>query len=189
MTLKPLSFLALAVVLCAIPAAAQSQDGEGAVDWGGASARPPPPMPPPPPGPHMMGPPMFAHGIPPQVVDKLGLSKDVVQRIQELTFEADGQLITLEADLKRAHLELDKLLHSSNPNENAVMQQVEAVGRAETAVHKNRVGLMLQIQRILGPDAWQKLQAEMGDMRREFHRPPPRPGPQEDGARPPEPRK
>lgn len=188
MTLKTIPSLILVVALFAIPAGAQS--GDGAADWGGAPAMPPPPppMPPPPPGMHMMGPPLFAHGIPPQVAEKLGLSKELVQRVQDATFEADGQLITLDADLKRAQLELDKLLHSSNPSESAVMQQVEAVGRAETAVRKNRVGLMLQIRRMLGPDAWQKLEAEMGAMRPEFHRPRP-PRPEEDGARPPEPRK
>jgi len=117
----------------------------------------------------------------------LGLPKDLVQKIQDLTFDANGQLITLEADLKRAQLELDKLLRSQNPSDSAVMQQVETVGRAETAVRKNRVGLMLQIKRLLGPDNWQKLEAEMGEVRREirvFRR-----GPDGDGAGRPEPRR
>jgi hypothetical protein len=60
------------------------------------------------------------------------------------------------------------MLRAANPSDSAVMQQVEAVGRAEMAVRKNRVGLMLQIKRLLGPDTWQKVEAELGEFRREF---------------------
>jgi hypothetical protein len=148
-----------------------------------------PPMPPmPPPPPMMVALPPPAYGIPPHVVEKLGLSKDLVQRVQDLTFDANEQLIALEAELKRAQLALDKLLRSSNPAESAVMQQVEVVGRAETAVRKNRIGLMLQIKRLLGPDTWQKLEAEMGEMRREI-RIMRRGAFDDEGARRPEPRK
>ena len=116
----------------------------------------------------MMALPPPAYGIPPHVVEKLGLSKDLVQKIQDLTFEANDQLITLEAELKRGQLTLDKLLRAANPSDSAVMQQLETVGRAEMAVRKNRVGLMLQIKRLLGPDTWQKVEAELGESRREM---------------------
>lgn len=188
MSLKPMWTLGLAVALLAAPALAQQQDVviERSPGQGGP---PPPPLPPPPPGPPMMvALPPSANGIPPQVAEKLGLSKDLVQKVQDLTFDANEQLISLEADLKRAQLGLDKLLRSPNPADSAVMQQVEVVGRAEMAVRKNRIGLMLQIKRLLGPDTWQKLEAEMGDMRREVRIM--RHGPlDEQGPRLPEPRR
>jgi hypothetical protein len=189
MNSKVMSSLALAAILFALPAAGQQE--EVIIERGGDASAPLPPLPPPPPAPPGIGAlPPTAYGIPPRVVEKLGLPKDVVQKVQDLTFEANGQLINLEADLKRAQLELDKLLHSDNPSDNAVMQQVEAVGRAETAVRKNRIGLMLQIKRLLGPDTWQKLEAEMGEVRREIRiMRRPGPGAEENGARPPEPRK
>jgi hypothetical protein len=174
MTMNMLWTLGLTVVLFALPAMAQEEDVffERRVDAPGAPVPPVPPMPPMPPmppgGPMMMALPPPAYGIPPRVVEKLGLSKDLVQRVQELTFEANDQLITLEADLKRAQLALDKLLRAPSPSENAVMQQLEVVGRAEMAMRKNRVGLMLQIKRLLGPDTWQKIEAELGDFRREI---------------------
>lgn len=165
---RTLLSLVLAGGLFAVPAAAQPRE-EGFVIHGSAvGGEPMPPFPPP--GNQMMvALPPPSYGIPPRVAAKLGLSKELVQRIQDLTFEANGQLINLEADLKRAQLELDRLLRSTSPSDNAVMQQVEAVGRAETAVRKNRIGLMLQIKRLLGPDTWQKLEAEMGEGRREVH--------------------
>jgi Spy/CpxP family protein refolding chaperone len=181
MNLKAMIRLALTGALLSLPAAAQ-ESGDILIErHGGPPPLPPlPPMPPPPPGlPMMMALPPPAHGIPAHVVQKLGLSKELVQKIQDITFESNEQLINLEADLKRAQLELDKLLRAASPNENAVLQQVEAVGRAETAVRRNRIGLMLQIKRLLGPDNWQKLEAELGDMRREIRIL--RRGPGEDG--------
>lgn len=176
MNLRAMLLLALAGALFAIPAGAQQMDVVfEANDDGPVTAMPP--LPPPPPhvaaggmmgGSMMVALPPPAYGIPARVAEKLGLSKELVQKIQDLTFEANGQLINLEADLKRAQLELDRLLRSASPNENAVMQQVDAVGRAEAAVRKNRIGLMLQIKRMLGPDNWQKLEAEMGEGRREI---------------------
>lgn len=190
MSLRPMWTLGLAVALFAAPALAQQQDVLIERGTGEGLPPPPPPLPPPPPAPPMMAVlPPAANGIPPQVAEKLGLSKDLVQKVQDLTFDANEQLISLEADLKRAQLALDRLLRSPNPADSAVMQQVEAVGRAELAVRKNRIGLMLQIKRLLGPDTWQKLEAEMGDMRREIrilrHGPPT----DEQRTRPPEPRR
>ena len=116
-------------------------------------------------GPVMMplGPlPAPAHGIPPHLVEKLGVPRDVAQRIQDLTFESNEALISIEADLKRAQLRLERLLRAPSPDEGAIFKQVEEVGRTETAVRRNRLGLMVQIKKLLGPDLWQKLEAELG---------------------------
>ncbi|HEX8700438.1 MAG TPA: hypothetical protein VF815_16435 [Myxococcaceae bacterium] len=169
MNLKAMIRLALAGAMLSVPAAAQEAEDVLIERHGGPPLPPMPPMPPPPPGlPMMISLPPAAYGIPAHVAQKLGLSKELVQKIQDITFEANQQLITLEADLKRAQLELDRQLRAASPSENAVLQQVETVGRAETAVRRNRIGLMLQIKRLLGPDTWQKLEAELGDTRREI---------------------
>ncbi|MFP2904405.1 hypothetical protein ACLESD_04985 [Pyxidicoccus sp. 3LFB2] len=118
-------------------------------------------------GPVMMPLPPPAHGIPPHLVEKLGVPRDVAQRIQDLTFESNEALIPLEADLKRAQLRLERLLRAPTPDESGIFKQAEEVGRAETAVRRNRLGLMVQVKKLLGPDLWQKLEAEMGPMRLE----------------------
>ncbi|MEW6435349.1 MAG: hypothetical protein AB1730_27965 [Myxococcota bacterium] len=115
------------------------------------------PRPPMPPSPHFdRGP-----GIPPAVAKKLGLSADTVKKVQDLTFDANDALIGLEADLKRAQLGLQKLLAQPTVDEGQVMAKLEAVGKAELAVRKNRMGLMLKIRKLLGQDTWEKLQGEM----------------------------
>ena len=67
----------------------------------------------------------------------------------------------LEADLKRAQLDLQRTLAQAQVDEPAVMNKLEVVSRAELAVRKNRMGLMVRIRKAVGPEAWEKLQAEM----------------------------
>lgn len=124
-----------------------------------------PPVPPMPPM-GMFGPPGMAFGggapgIPPQVAQKVGISQDTQKKVRDLSFEANDQLITLEAELKRAQLDLEKTLAQTQVDESAVMNKLEVVSRAELAVRKNRMGLLVRIRKTVGPDAWEKLQAEM----------------------------
>lgn len=116
------------------------------------------------PAPQMMAlPPMFDSplGIPPQIAAKIGIPQDMLQRIKEMSLDANEALIPLEADLKRVHLALQRLLAATTPDERAVMQKLEAASQAELAIRKNRMGLMLHIRALLGPDLWNKLQAEL----------------------------
>ncbi|HYO72405.1 MAG TPA: hypothetical protein VEU33_40670 [Archangium sp.] len=150
------------VVLTAVPALAQDKEEDVRIRMHGPVRAPMPPLPPMPPEPPMVGPPSF--GIPPDVAAKIGLPQNLVQKVQDLSFEANEALIGLEADLKRAQLALEKELRQPAPNEGNVKDLVEKVGRAETAVRQNRVGLMVAIKKALGPDYWQKLEAEMGSL-------------------------
>ena len=64
-------------------------------------------------------------GIPPRVAEKIGVPQDVQKRVQQLAFEANEQLINLEAELKRSRLELDKLLARARPVQRAVMSLID----------------------------------------------------------------
>ncbi|MBZ4409570.1 periplasmic heavy metal sensor [Myxococcus sp. XM-1-1-1] len=158
-----LAAAALSPLLASSPAQAQSEPENVVIHRSGPGTL------------HVMGPadstlplgplPPAAHGIPPQVVEKLGIPRDVAKQIQDLTFDANEAVIPLEADLKRAQLQLERQLRADSTDENAVLKQVEEVGRAETAVRKNRLSLMVRIKRLLGPELWRKVEAEMGTVR------------------------
>jgi Spy/CpxP family protein refolding chaperone len=114
------------------------------------------------PGPMALhGPGRLHAGIPPRIAARIGVPQEVQTKIQQMAFQSNEQLIGLEADLKRAQLEMEKLLASQKPDQSAVLAQVDRVSRAEAEVRKNRIGLMLRIREALGPELWQKLQAEM----------------------------
>jgi Spy/CpxP family protein refolding chaperone len=118
-----------------------------------------PAMPPLPPMPPMRG--FLAPGLPPGAAQRAGVSADVQKKVRDVTFEANEQLIGLEADLKRAQLELEKALAATQVDEATVMNKLEVVSRTELAVRKNRMGLLVRIRRLVGPETWDKLQAEM----------------------------
>jgi Spy/CpxP family protein refolding chaperone len=105
----------------------------------------------------MHGPPI---GIPPPVAAKLGLSPEVTKAVRDASLDANEALIGLEADLKRAQLDLERTLTDAKPDEAKVMLKLDVISKAELAVRKNRVGLMLKVRKLLGPEAWEKLQAE-----------------------------
>lgn len=117
---------------------------------------PMPPMPPPPPGLFHAGP-----GIPPAVAARLGIPAETVKKVQQMGFDANDAMISLEADLKRAQLDLDRALAQPSPDELATLAKLERISRAELQVRKNRMSLMLKIRALLGPDLWQKLDAEL----------------------------
>ena len=131
---------------------------------------PAPPAPPPTPGnaPQAPLPPMapepFFHGppgIPAAVAAKLGIPQDTVKKVRDASLDAQDALITLEADLKRAQLDLERALGQPNPDESAVFVRLETIAKAELQVRKNRVGLMLKVRKLVGNDTWEKLQAEL----------------------------
>jgi hypothetical protein len=100
-------------------------------------------------------------GIPPDVAQRLGIPSETVKKVRDMSFDSNEQLITLDADVKRAHLEFQRYLAQTSPDENTAMQKLEVISKAELAVKKNRIGLMLRIRKLLGPDTWAKLEAEM----------------------------
>jgi Spy/CpxP family protein refolding chaperone len=122
----------------------------------------PPPSPPMPPPPMMGGEGMFRAppGIPPHVAQKLGIAPEVVKKVRDLGFDANEALIPLEADLKRAQLDLERALAATPVDEATALAKTEAVSKAELGVRKNRLSLLLRIRKLLGPETWDKVQGE-----------------------------
>ncbi len=104
----------------------------------------------------------WAPGIPQAMAQKLGISAEVTKKVRDQTFEANDQLIQLEADLKRAQLDLERALSATSPDEATVLGKLEVVNKTELAVRKNRMSLLLRIRTTLGPVMWEKLQGEFG---------------------------
>lgn len=99
-------------------------------------------------------------GIPPPIAAKLGIPPEVAKQVRDASLDANEALIPLEADLKRAQLDLERTLAQPKPEDATVMTKLEVIAKAELAVRKNRVGLMLKVRRLVGPETWEKLLAE-----------------------------
>ncbi len=69
---------------------------------------------------------------------------------------------TARGRLEEGAVDLERTLTTPAPDEATVLAKLEVVSKAEWQVRKNRVSLLLKIRKLVGPDAWEKLQAEMG---------------------------
>ncbi len=122
--------------------------------------------------------------IPPRAAVEIGIPREVLRRVDEAAFTANEEIVGLEASVRRAQLALDREMRSPSPDEGRAQELVEAVARAETAVRKNRIVLLIRVRKILGDDLWQRLEAWRAE-----HAPPWRPPgagePHPDGPRPP----
>lgn len=98
--------------------------------------------------------------LPPGAAARAGLSPDQQKQLQQLRQQFNEQLAPLRSNLERARFELKQLLEAPQPDERAVMAQLDKVTAAQGEVKKNRVALMLRVRALVGPEAWQKLKAE-----------------------------
>lgn len=102
-----------------------------------------------------------AHGIPPEIARKLAIPAETLRQIDDAVFEANRALIDLDASHKKAQLELERELRSPTPDAARAMALATTASETELAVRKNRLGLLLKIRQLLGPDLWDRVQAEI----------------------------
>ena len=128
---------ALALALCAAAARAQ---------------QPPPPAPPPD-GPDRPGiERMFERNA-----ERLHLDDATREKIRARAEEGRAQSQPQREALRRLHDEMHALLSADTPDADAVMEKAEAIGRAETALQKERLRTMLAIRALLTPEQRREL--------------------------------
>jgi Spy/CpxP family protein refolding chaperone len=136
--------------------------------WAGQEAPLPPAQPGQPQHPPMMGRP---EGRPPgmglrapgkwwkdsELMRRMGVSGDQVQRIEKIFQDYRIQLIDLHAALERQRAILEPLVEADQPNESQVIAQIDKVVQARASVEKSHVQMLLAIRQVLTPEQWKKL--------------------------------
>jgi Spy/CpxP family protein refolding chaperone len=114
------------------------------------------------------------HGPPPiervlgEHAEELGIDDALLEEVQGIAEKAREAERPLADALQGEREELRALLDQDAPDEEAVMRQVEAVGAAETALHKHRLHTMLAVRARLTPEQRQGL-VEIFEERRARH--------------------
>lgn len=80
---------------------------------------------------------------------QLGLDDETLQAIDGVVEESRERGRELSEDLREMHREMRDLLSQDAPEKSAVMQQAEAIGQAETELHKHRLAALLEIRAML----------------------------------------
>ena len=112
-----------------------------------------------------------------EVVQKLGLTDEQVQKIDKAFQDHRMQLVDLRAALEKEELKLKPLMESDNPNEGQVTAQIEKIAQARASLEKSNALMLLGVRKVLTVDQWKQLQAARSNlqMRPRAHRsgPPP----------------
>lgn len=130
-----------------------------------ASARPPGPS---------------AHGGEPleHLVETLGLDDATLTKVYKIIDDARANKRELWRKLQEAHQHMRTLLEQETPDEAAIMAQADTIGTLRTAMDKQRLQTMLQVQTLLTAEQRTKL-LEALRSRFRHRRPGPSPPPEE----------
>ncbi|MBI5531575.1 MAG: periplasmic heavy metal sensor [Deltaproteobacteria bacterium] len=86
-----------------------------------------------------------------------GVPEDKIAKIRQDFFDTQTRIADLEPRLKKARIEIQRLLAAGELDENKVFAQMDEVSKAETEIKKQRLGLMMRIRQSLTPEQRKKL--------------------------------
>lgn len=109
-------------------------------------------------------------------VQKLQLSNQQVQQLEQTFIDHRMRLIDQQAALEKEHLKLQSLMDQDQPREAQVLAQVDQVQAARGRLEKEFTAMSLDFRKILTPDQWRKLQSMRPERGNFFYRQVPPPG-------------
>jgi Spy/CpxP family protein refolding chaperone len=130
----------------------------------------------------------------PNIAEKLKLTEDQRKAMDTILQQHREKLIDLRANLEKAELEMEPMMRSDQPNESALMGQIDKVAQARAELEKANARFLFALRAKLTPEQWKQVQEFRSNhegMRRDWNRgprhergddrpapPPPPPGPQ-----------
>ncbi len=84
--------------------------------------------------------------------DELGLDEETREAIQRIVDDSREDAEGFHEELRALHDAMRTLLSQDEPDEAAVMQQAETIGKVETEMHKHRLSTLLAIRALLTPE-------------------------------------
>ena len=95
-----------------------------------------------------------------ELMQKLGVSDDQVQKIEKIFQDHRLQLIDLHAALEKQEAMLEPLIEADQPNETQVVAAIEKVAQARANLEKSNAQMLLAVRRVLTVDQWKKLRTQ-----------------------------
>ena len=94
-----------------------------------------------------------------EIVSKLQLSDEQVNKISHTYLDHKLKLIDLQADLEKQELRLQPLMDVDQPDESKVGAQIDLITAARGKLEKENAMMMLDIRRWLSVEQWKKLKS------------------------------
>jgi periplasmic protein CpxP/Spy len=94
----------------------------------------------------------------PKVVEKLNLTEDQRKAMDEIYQQQREKLVDLRATVQKAEIEMEPLVRADQPNESAVMAQIDKVAQARADLEKANARFLFELRAKLTPDQWKQVQ-------------------------------
>jgi Spy/CpxP family protein refolding chaperone len=94
----------------------------------------------------------------PRVVEKLKLTDDQ-RKAMDTIFQAHREkLVDLRGNVEKAEIEMQPLVRADQPNESAVLAQIDKVAQARAELEKANARFLFELRSKLTPDQWKQVQ-------------------------------
>ncbi|HKF50584.1 MAG TPA: Spy/CpxP family protein refolding chaperone [Terracidiphilus sp.] len=101
----------------------------------------------------------------PKVADQLKLTDDQRKSMDDILQQHMENLVDMRGNLEKAELGMQPLMSQDQPNESAILAQIDKVAQARAELEKANARFLLALRAKLTPDQWKALQT----MRAERH--------------------
>jgi Spy/CpxP family protein refolding chaperone len=95
----------------------------------------------------------------PKLVEQLQLTEEQRKDMDAILLSHRSQLIDLHAAEQKAELEMEPLMGADQPNETAVLAQIDKIAGTRAELEKANARFLLAIRAKLTPDQWKQVQA------------------------------
>ena len=94
----------------------------------------------------------------PRLVERLKLTDDQRKQFDQILMQHRETLIDLHANLAKAELALEPLVRDDQPNESAILAQIDKVAQARAELEKANARYLLALRSKLTPEQWKQVQ-------------------------------
>ncbi len=101
----------------------------------------------------------------PRVSDRLDLSNEEKQALDDLFVNSRRKLIDLKSAVERERFELENLLEKEALDEKAVKEQLKKLEKARSDLANERFHYLLEVRKRLGFERYQQLRSLFGEFR------------------------
>lgn len=94
----------------------------------------------------------------PKIAEKLNLTEDQRKAMDAIFQQHREQLVDLRANVEKAEIAMDPLVKADQPNESAVLAQIDKVAQARAELEKANARFLFELRAKLTPDQWKQVQ-------------------------------
>ena len=94
----------------------------------------------------------------PKIAEKLKLTDDQRKAMDEIFQQHREKLVDLRGNVEKAESAMEPLVKADQPNEQAVLAQIDKVAQARAELEKANARFLFELRAKLTPDQWKQVQ-------------------------------